>query len=121
MRLIQRVFNQFVFLMLLMVPQLIAGTEKPVAPCYEVHGRLSYWNGAPSTRIWIIGTHRLLGLHDEDSYLPANVTKLLKGDFDDEVFGTFVVCPITKAKAGEMQMVYVKSASRLTYHRRNSD
>jgi len=30
--------------------------------CFSVHGRLSAYNGAPSLRIWPIGTHRLLGV-----------------------------------------------------------
>jgi hypothetical protein len=94
--------------------------KTPFGACYDVHGRLSFWNGAPSTRIWIIGTHRMLGVHDEDNNLPPNLAKLLKGDFDDEVFGNFVVCPLTRAQPGVMQMVYVTSASRLTYHHRDS-
>ncbi|HJT71658.1 MAG TPA: hypothetical protein VJ731_15775 [Terriglobales bacterium] len=63
----------------------------------------------------------MLGLHDEDSNLPPNVAKLLKGDFDDEVFGNFLVCPVTKDRPGEMQMVYVKSANRLRYHHRDTN
>ena len=63
----------------------------------------------------------MLGLRDEDSNLPPNLAKLLKGDFDDEVFGNFVVCPLTKDRTGEMQMVYVKSANTLKYHHRDSN
>ena len=97
---------------------LCAATGKPVGPCFQVHGRLLYWNGAPSTRIWIIGTHRMLGIPSEDQELPANVKALLKGDFDDEVYGNFLVCPLDRFKPGEMQMVFVKSANHLAYRHR---
>jgi hypothetical protein len=26
-----------------------------------VHGRLMYYNGTPSFRVWVVGTNRLLG------------------------------------------------------------
>src|ERR1700690_1701521 len=87
-------------------------SEKTAIPCYKVRGRLSYYNGAPSTRIWIVGTHRMLGIPSEDQELPANVKPLLKS-FDDEIFADFVVCPLTKERAGEMTMVSVKSASHV--------
>ncbi len=35
-----------------------------VGVCFTVHGRLSAWNGAPTMRIWRIGTKRILGVHD---------------------------------------------------------
>src|ERR1035438_7832407 len=66
-----------------------------VGPCYAVRGRLSYYNGTPSTRIWIVGTHRILGVPSEDSDLPSNVRPLLKG-FGDQIFADFVVCPLSK-------------------------
>jgi hypothetical protein len=83
-----------------------------VGPCYQVQGRLSYWNGTPSTRIWIVGTHRVLGVPSEDQELPPNVKPLLRG-FEDQVFANFTVCPLTKEHAGEMRMVFVKSARRV--------
>ena len=90
--------------------------QESVEPCYAVHGRLSYYNGTPSTRMWIVGTHRMLGLPSEDSQLPANVKALLKG-FGDNIFGDYVVCPLQKYRKGEMQMVYVKSATHLLNRR----
>lgn len=93
-----------------------AKAQEPVAPCYKVRGRLSYYNGTPSTRIWIVGTHRMLSLPGEDRDLPANVKALLK-DFDDNIFGDFVVCPLKKYQKGHMQAVFVKSASHLVDRR----
>ena len=98
---------------LLLLPTLTSA--KTAEACYQVRGRLSYWNGAPSTRIWVVGTHRLLGVRDEDAELPANVNKLLTGHFGDEVYGDYLVCPFTLYRAGQMQIVQVKSATHLVY------
>ena len=84
-------------------------SDKFVGPRYEVRGRLSYWNGTPSTRIWIVGTHRILGVPSEDSELPPKVKNLLRG-FEDQVYANYTVCPLTKERHGEMRMVLVKSA-----------
>src|ERR1043165_8202874 len=70
-------------------------SDKFVGPCYKVRGRLSYYNGAPSTRIWVVGTHRILGVPSEDSELPPNVKSLLNS-FDDQIFADFTVCPLTR-------------------------
>jgi len=103
--------KRLVVLALLMAPSCWA-SDKVVGPCYHVKGRLSYYNGAPSTRIWIVGTHRMLGIPSEDSELPADVKALLKS-FDDEIFADFLVCPLTKERPGTMRMVLVKSASHV--------
>lgn len=93
-----------------------SASDKFVGPCYKIKGRLSYYNGAPSTRIWIVGTHRMLGIPGEENELPPNVEVLLK-DFDDNIFGDFVVCPLSPERPGRMQMVLVKSASHLVNRR----
>ena len=105
----KRVF--FVVFMLLVLHS-HAVAQEPVAPCYIIHGRLSYYNGTPSTRIWIVGTNRMLSLPREDQDLPANVKALLK-DFDDNIFGDFEVCPLRRYQRGHMQAVFVKSASHI--------
>ena len=103
--------KRFVLLTLLLgIPCWAA--DKNAGTCYQVKGRLSYYNGTPSTRIWIVGTHRMLGIPSEDSDLPANVGPLLKS-FDDQIFADFVVCPLTKDHPGTMRMVRVKSASHV--------
>jgi hypothetical protein len=83
-----------------------------VAACFTVYGRLSVYNGGPSLRIWRVGTSRILGVTTETA--PENVSRLWKSDpFNTEIYGDFEVCPFTKDKAGEMQMVCIESASRL--------
>jgi hypothetical protein len=84
---------------------------EPIGPSFAVHGRLACYNGNPPYRIWTIGTHRILGVH-ETTELPKNVDSLLN-DFDTEVFGDFEVCPLTESKVGVMQIVCVKSAAHL--------
>ena len=101
------------FILLALLAGMPCGASpKFVGPCYKIRGRLSYYNGTPSTRIWIVGTHRMLGIPGEDNQLPPNVEVLLK-DFNDKIFGDFVVCPISSKRHGTMQMVFLKSASHL--------
>lgn len=81
-----------------------------VAACFTIHGRLSVYNGGPSLRIWRVGTSRMMGVPSETT--PVNVSRLWESD-DTEIYGDFEVCPFTKDKAGEMQMVCIESASHL--------
>ncbi|SRR6266446_45901 len=79
-----------------------------------VHGRLTYYNGTPSCRIWIVGTKRLLGVSqsgDEMAYMPKRLRDLMS--WDREIFADFVVEPLTTYQAGAMQMVRVVSAARI--------
>jgi hypothetical protein len=84
-----------------------------VAECFTVHGRLSFWNGSPTARIWWIGTKHMLGVSNE--VLPENVAQY--AGWDTDVYGDFRVCPFTKAKTGEMQSVCVDSAKNLVSKR----
>ena len=84
-----------------------------VGECFPVHGRLSFWNGTPSLRLWNIRTNRILGVRTETA--PENVMSLWGPDrFEKDIFGDFEVCPFTKEKPGHMQMVCIESASHLT-------
>ena len=79
-----------------------------------VHGRLTYYNGNPSSRIWIVGTKRLLGVRDSDgevAHMPKELRDLMS--WDREIFADFVIDSITPYKHGVMQMVRVVSASKI--------
>jgi hypothetical protein len=76
---------------------------------FTIHGRLAYYNGNPTVRIWIIGTKRILGV--EECPLPDSIENKL--NFKNAIYGDFVVCPLTKYEPGVMQIVKVKSASHL--------
>ncbi len=89
----------------------------PIGPEFKVHGRIGSYNGGTTFRIWIVGTKRLIAIPN-DAPLPKNLDTLLT-DFEDEVFGDFVLCPVTKYQPGVMQMACVKSASHLVKRRRS--
>lgn len=88
------------------------GNPNVVGKCFLVHGRLSFYNGAPSARIWVIGTKHMLGVHDD--VLPGQLG-LKMSNFDTEAFGNFRVCPFTKEKPGAMQFVCIASANKVKY------
>jgi hypothetical protein len=88
---------------------------KLVGECFKIHGRVRIVNGIGMV-IWRVGTDRILGVGDVDIVIPDNLSDAMfrKGDvYGRDVFGDFEVCPFTKNKEGEMQMVCVESASRL--------
>jgi hypothetical protein len=88
------------------------------AHCFWVQGRLAYYNGNPSIRIWPKGTSRLLGVlsstgKDEDpDALPAAV-RAVRPSFDRTVWGAFRACPMTRDRPGRMRFVYLTDARRL--------
>jgi hypothetical protein len=90
------------------------GNPNVVDQCFKVHGRVRVVNGTGMV-IWRVGTGRLLGVEDGEN-IPENLSKAVF-KYDDQwgsdVYGDFEVCPLTKSKPGEMQMVCVESASHL--------
>ena len=85
-----------------------------VAPCFRVRGRLMYYMGAPSPRIWRIGTKRILGVsesHPQVRQMPKSLQEKLK--LDEAIYGDFEVCPFEKERPGHMQLVCIESASNL--------
>jgi len=93
-----------------------------VGACFWVHGRLRAYNGAPTFRIWPTGTHRLLGVNaprGEDSSnprFPAEVNAARGTGFDafgTALFGDYLVCPLSRPRAGRMQFVCVARARRV--------
>ncbi len=90
-----------------------------VSSCRVVHGRLKYYNGTPSFRIWMVGTDRLLGVKEvsvgdnpEHPLMPLSLWRMV-GDADFEVFGDLEVCPLSRPRKGEMQSICVESAAHL--------
>lgn len=89
--------------------------SKFVDECFRVHGRLFVSNGTPSVRILVVGTERIFGVvNDGDSQeleLPPNIAKPLTPS--THITGDFFICPLTKQKPKEMQMVCLKSGENL--------
>jgi len=91
-----------------------------VGKCFNVHGRLSVYNGTPSIRLWPMGTKRLLGVIDPNdvsnapgpTILPVDIKSKL--DWDKDVIGDFMVCPLTRPQSGRMQTVCIASGKNLT-------
>ena len=103
-------------------------TEKPcreqprlVGTCFSVRGRLSLYNGAPTIRLWRSGTKRMLGVsgsYAQPGYssVPLEIERLL--DWETEVWGDFKVCPLTRQRPREMQMICIESGKNLTTRKR---
>jgi hypothetical protein len=99
-------------------PPKCKGSPKLVGGCYQVHGRIQAGNGTPMIRIWKVGTKRMLGVpygeEDGDPEIASLPETIINTDIRDQnVFGDFVVCPLTKERPGAMQMVCVESATHL--------
>jgi hypothetical protein len=87
-------------------------------PCFNLRGRLSYYNGTPSRRIWPMGSRRLLGISQGHFVLPgyANLPPELVDElagFDNEMFADFLVCPFTDDRLGVMRLVCVEAAKNI--------
>jgi hypothetical protein len=96
----------------------------PLGQCRTVHGRMAIYNGTFSFRIWVIGTHRMLRVVDQDGDNFNELGKLpktlavalapydgrLADLFGHDVFGDFRVCDFTKRERGLMQSVNLTDA-----------
>src|SRR5262252_6452678 len=105
-------------------PQTCRSRADVVGKCFKVHGRLSVYNGTPSIRLWPVGTKRLLGIIDPQdishapgpSIIPASIMGQLNGD--KEIFGDYLVCPLTRSEPGRMQTVCIESGKNLSVRQR---
>jgi hypothetical protein len=90
---------------------------KLVGSCFKVHGRLSVYNGAPALRLFNLGTKRVLGISEQRFAVAGfrNVPEEIKSDIDQDknLFGDYLVCPFTRQRRGEMQMVCIESVTNL--------
>jgi len=90
--------------------------------CFWARGRYSVWNGTPTDRIWIIGTHHVFGVEgpkDESDLrypLPRSLlaaTAETADPFSVKLYGDFRLCPFTRVRKGWMQYGCVAEAKRL--------
>lgn len=82
---------------------------KIVGKCFSFRGRLANYLGAPTRRIWRIGTTRILGVSDslalpEFEQVPANVRDALGDSFERYIFADFEFCAFTADKPGVMRL-----------------
>jgi hypothetical protein len=106
---------------------LLAATAAPLpaakpGQCGWVHGRFSVYNGSGIQRIWIIGTHRMIAMRDDDDRAPPEIARYersgayLKGD----LFGDYRICAREPRRAGHMQHVYVTATRNIRFRTRPS-
>jgi hypothetical protein len=93
-----------------------------IGKCFNVNGRLSLYNGAPTIRLWRVGTKRMLGVSASYSTagyssIPAEIEDRL--DWETEVWGDFLVCPFTRQKPKEMQMICIESVKNVVIRKRH--
>jgi hypothetical protein len=97
--------------------------------CYWTHGRLSFYSGTPSFRLWKIGTHRVLGIYsgpsvdlygldNESPEFPPSIYSAFAlsehtPPYDVRIFGDFEVCPLEPETAGKMQAACIESADKI--------
>lgn len=90
--------------------------------CFTVRGRLSIYNGAPARRIWKVGTKRVLGISEQRFSVAGyrNIPEDIESKIgqDVELFGNFVVCPFTRSRPGEMQLVCIDDGKDLVVKNR---
>src|SRR5713226_10635014 len=111
-------------------------TPQNASLCYWAHGRLSYYSVNFTWLLWKIGTHRLLKICDEPTYVsmqstgdcaapefPADLGRIYDTDwrrwkrggghgdyFPPDVFGDFEICPLEPERKGERQFACIESA-----------
>lgn len=89
--------------------------NKFVGSCYSVQGKLFVSNGTPSVRIVPKGSKSHLGIVNdgdaEDRMLPDEVARMISTE--THIYGQFEVCPLTKPKPDEVQMVCLVSGKNL--------
>src|SRR5215813_14190442 len=94
-----------------------------VGKCFRVRGKLSVYNGAPAVRLLNTATRRMLGISEQrfnlTGYrnLPESIEQQLNQDTD--LVGDFLVCPFTKSKPHEMQLICIESVKNLEVRKRN--
>src|SRR5437660_9965547 len=90
--------------------------------CFSVHGRLSTYNGNPAVRLWNLRSRRMLGVSDQrfsqPGYrnIPEDLVKRLDGAND--IYGDFLVCPFTRPRPREMQLMCIESAKNVVVKKR---
>lgn len=96
---------------------LCANDPRVIDACYGTEGTIIiYANMRPYLNP--DGTKELLGIsqksntEDTDYFWPADIEKMMS--YNSTLHGNFRVCPFTKKKPGEMQIVCIQTARNLT-------
>ena len=100
-------------------------TPSNAGSCYWTRGRLAFYNGNPSYRIWKVGTNRILGIYSgpsrfpprtrldsEDPEFPPSINKAFRPP-NNRIFADFEVCPLDRERPGWMQDACIESAKNI--------
>jgi hypothetical protein len=113
-------------------------TPENASMCYWTRGRLAFYNGNPSYRIWKVGTTRILGIYsgpdsqsidvldNEHPEFPANLSRVYEAEYKRNVaigrdtpaligpvFADFEVCALEPERPGQMQSSCIESARNI--------
>ncbi len=122
--------GKFIFAALMLSISLsVYAQEKPcsqnprvIGSSFVVHGRLAYYNGTPTVRLWRIGTKRILGVAEHVYSVKGyvNLPKSIEDKLSWKVYlyGDFLVYPFTKSQPGVMQMICIESVKNLVIKER---
>jgi len=117
------------FCSVVLVGAIVAASQRPIDPkagcrrnpdivdkCRTIHARLFISNGTPGMRMWPVGTKRILGVVPSENEIVPEIIKQ-HVNFDTRLYGDFEVCPFSREKPGEMQIVCIESAANLVGER----
>ncbi len=93
---------------------------QPTRETFIVHGRLISGNGTPACRIWVVGSKRILGVHELQGEIPDMPEKLLdllaygrRPDQYRDIYADFELEALTPDRPGHMRIVRIVSASKI--------
>jgi hypothetical protein len=86
----------------------------PAFPCFKHHGRLMGGLNGISTRLWLIGTNRVLAV-DGGVQLPGDANKYFDPSTPDfsVIYGDFEICPVEPDVPGAARRVEVNGFEKL--------
>ena len=115
--------TNYVLILMLAACSSVGATQKScaehpkiISACFEVDGKLAFYNGSPSVRIEL-ENGRIMGVSEgrfyEEGYdnLPPELIEGL--NFSLVLNGTFTVCPFTEEKVGKMSLICIESAKNV--------
>jgi len=87
---------------------------KPAFPCFKHHGRLMGGLNGITTRLWLIGTNRVLAV-DGGVDLPGDANKYFDPTTPDfsVIYGDFQICPVEPDVPGQARRVEVNGFEKL--------
>lgn len=84
-----------------------------VGNCFKIRGRINEWNGSMTTRIWPVGTNRML-------YVAGTLPEKIQDryGFNVDVFANLEICRLEKDIPGHMRGVCIESAENIRFEER---